>query len=119
MHFALQPPLPATVYSQFVSLDDLSGVRYDPTKPGELNEDTLWHGFEHIGSELSLSPSHVEKYLRAAKEILDQAFPDEEPRQTKAHRDALDVEVGTDGAFLLSQQVGLIGLEAVAGEAVR
>ena len=37
---------------------DLLGVRYDPAKPGELNEDTLWHGFERIGSELSLSPSH-------------------------------------------------------------
>jgi len=35
---------------------DLLGVRYDPTKPGELNADTLWHGFERIGSELSLSP---------------------------------------------------------------
>ena len=23
---------------------DLLGVRYDPAKPGELNEDTLWHG---------------------------------------------------------------------------
>ena len=41
---------------------DLLGVRYDPTKPGELNEDTRWHGFERIGSELSLSPSHVDRY---------------------------------------------------------
>ena len=40
---------------------DLLGVRYDPAKPGELNEDTLWHGFERIGSELSLSPSHVDR----------------------------------------------------------
>ena len=31
---------------------DLLGVRYDPAKPGELNEDTLWHGFERIGSQL-------------------------------------------------------------------
>jgi len=45
---------------------DLLGVRYDPSKPGELNEDTLWHGFERIGSELSLSPSHVDRYYRAA-----------------------------------------------------
>ena len=43
---------------------DLLGVRYDPTKPGELNEDTLWHGFERIGSQLSLSPSHVDRYYR-------------------------------------------------------
>ncbi len=54
---------------------DLLGVRYDPTKPGELNEDTLWHGFERIGSELSLSPSHVDRYYRAAGLVLERAFP--------------------------------------------
>src|ERR1700760_1552839 len=54
---------------------DLLGVRYDPTKPGELNEDTLWHGFERLGSELSLSPSHVDRYYRAADLVLDRAFP--------------------------------------------
>ena len=54
---------------------DLLGVRYDPTKPGELNEDTLWHGYERIGSELSLSPSHVDRYYRAAELVLDRAFP--------------------------------------------
>jgi mono/diheme cytochrome c family protein len=53
---------------------DLLGVRYDPAKPGELNEDTLWHGFERIGSELSLSPSHVDRYFRAAEQVLDRAF---------------------------------------------
>lgn len=54
---------------------DLLGVRYDPAKPGELNEDNLWHGFERIGSELSLSPSHVDRYYRAAELVLDRAFP--------------------------------------------
>jgi len=54
---------------------DLLGVRYDPTKPGALNEDTLWHGFERIGSELSLSPSHVDRFYRAAELVLDRAFP--------------------------------------------
>jgi hypothetical protein len=53
---------------------DLLGVRYDPTKPGELNEDSLWHGFERIGSELSLSPSHVDRYYRAADLVLDRAL---------------------------------------------
>jgi mono/diheme cytochrome c family protein len=64
---------------------DLLGVRYDPTKPGELNEDTLWHGFERIGSELSLSPSHVDRYYRAAKLVLDRAFPvvSVEPRKVR------------------------------------
>ncbi|QDV17177.1 Planctomycete cytochrome C [Gimesia panareensis] len=54
---------------------DLLGVRYDPSKPGELNADTLWHGFERIGSQLSLSPSHVERYYRAAETVLSRAFP--------------------------------------------
>ncbi|MGB0578740.1 MAG: DUF1592 domain-containing protein [Limisphaerales bacterium] len=54
---------------------DLLGVRYDPAKPGALNEDTLWHGFERIGSQLSLSPSHMDRYYRAADIVLDRAFP--------------------------------------------
>jgi hypothetical protein len=57
------------------TVHDLLGVRYDPTKPGELNEDTLWHGLERIGSELALSPSHVDRYYRAAELVLDRAFP--------------------------------------------
>ena len=54
---------------------DLLGVRYDPAKPGALNEDTLWHGYERIGSQLSLSPSHVDRYYRAAEVVFDRAFP--------------------------------------------
>jgi len=53
---------------------DLLGVRYDPAKQGELNEDTRLHGFERIGSELSLSPSHVDRYYRAAGVVLERAF---------------------------------------------
>jgi hypothetical protein len=64
---------------------DLLGVRYDPTQPGELNEDTLWHGYERIGSELSLSPSHVERYYRAAEVVLDRAYP-ATPRKTRKVR---------------------------------
>ena len=72
---------PAVVHSRLSRKEyqntvyDLLGVRYDPAKPGELNEDTLWHGFERIGSELSLSPSHVDRYYRAAELVLDRAFP--------------------------------------------
>ena len=54
---------------------DLLGVRYDPAKPGGLNEDTLWHGYERIGSQLSLSPSHIDRYYRAADVVLNRAFP--------------------------------------------
>lgn len=70
---------------------DLLGVRYDPAKPGELNEDTLWHGFERIGSELSLSPSHVDRYYRAAGTVLDRAFPPVSGEARKVRKTAADL----------------------------
>src|SRR3954468_8283217 len=70
---------------------DLLGVRYDPAKPGELNEDTLWHGFERIGSELSLSPSHVDRYYRAAELVLDRAFPATSGEVRKVRKTAADL----------------------------
>ena len=63
---------------------DLLGVTFDPRAPGAFSQDPQWHGFERIGSELSLSPSHIEKYLLAAEEIIDQAFPDTAPHQTRS-----------------------------------
>jgi Protein of unknown function (DUF1592)/Protein of unknown function (DUF1588)/Protein of unknown function (DUF1595)/Protein of unknown function (DUF1587)/Protein of unknown function (DUF1585)/Planctomycete cytochrome C len=70
---------------------DLLGVRYDPTKPGELNEDTRWHGFERIGSELSLSPSHVDRYYRAAGLVLDRAFPATSGEARKVRKTAAEL----------------------------
>ncbi|MFM8274462.1 MAG: DUF1587 domain-containing protein, partial [Gemmata sp.] len=73
---------------------DLLGVRYDPAKPGELNEDTLWHGFERIGSELSLSPSHVDRYYRAAGTVLDRAFGSVSTEARKVRKTAADLRYG-------------------------
>jgi mono/diheme cytochrome c family protein len=73
---------------------DLLGVRYDPAKPGELNEDTLWHGFERIGSELSLSPSHVDRYYRAAELVLDRAFPTTTSEARKIRQTAAELRYG-------------------------
>lgn len=73
---------------------DLLGVRYDPTKPGELNEDTLWHGFERIGSELSLSPSHMDRYYRAAETVLDRAFPASTSEPRKVIKTAAELRYG-------------------------
>ena len=73
---------------------DLLGVRYDPTKPGELNEDTLWHGYERIGSQLSLSPSHVNRYYQAAEIVLDRAFPQTEGEVRKVKKTAADLRYG-------------------------
>lgn len=58
---------------------DLLGVHFDPTMPGALNDDPRWHGFDRIGALLTLSPSHVERYLSAADTILQQAFPEQHP----------------------------------------
>lgn len=73
---------------------DLLGVRYDPTKPGELNADPLWHGFERIGSQLSLAPSHVERYYRAAETVLDRAFPDKPVEAQTVRKTAADIRYG-------------------------
>jgi mono/diheme cytochrome c family protein len=73
---------------------DLLGVRYDPTRPGELNEDTLWHGFERIGSELSLSASHVDRYYRAAGLVLDRAFPVVSGEARRIRRTAAELRYG-------------------------
>ena len=73
---------------------DLLGVRYDPTKPGELNEDTLWHGFERIGSQLSLSPSHMDRYYRAAELVLDRAFPTMSGEARKVRKTAAELRYG-------------------------
>ena len=73
---------------------DLLGVRYDPAKPGELNEDTLWHGFERIGSELSLSPSHVDRYYRAAEIVLNRAFPAASGEARKVRKTAAELRYG-------------------------
>ncbi|MDX1926858.1 MAG: DUF1592 domain-containing protein [Pirellulaceae bacterium] len=70
---------------------DLLAVRYDPTKPGELNEDNLWHGFERIGSELSLSPSHVDRYYRAADLVLERAFPTSSGEVRKVRKTAAEL----------------------------
>jgi mono/diheme cytochrome c family protein len=70
---------------------DLLGVRYDPTMPGELNEDTLWHGFERIGSQLTLSPSHMDRYYRAAGIVLDRAYPATSGEARKVLRTAAEL----------------------------
>jgi len=56
------------------SIRDLLGVTFDVKAPTGLPEDPDWKGFERIGSVLSMSPSHIEKYLAAAEMVLDEAL---------------------------------------------
>jgi hypothetical protein len=88
---------------------DLLGVRYDSAKPGELNEDTLWHGFERIGSELSLSPSHVDRYYRAAEIVLDRAFPATTGAARKVRKTA--VELRYNGGKTQQETLDLFGIK--------
>ena len=58
---------------------DLIGVHFDATDPTGFPEDPEWHGFERLGSVLTLSPSNIEKYLAAAEVILAEAYPAKKP----------------------------------------
>ncbi|MBA4190724.1 MAG: hypothetical protein C0467_22290 [Planctomycetaceae bacterium] len=82
---------------------DLLGVTFDATDPNGLPDDPEWHGFERIGSVLSLSPSHVEKYLNAAETVLAEAFPDKAPEKFLKKKDAIDLRGGPDRAALTAQ----------------
>ena len=73
---------------------DLLGARYNPAAPGGLNEDTLWHGFERIGSSLSLSPSHVDRYYRAADTVLERTFPTKTVETRKVRMTAAEMHYG-------------------------
>ena len=57
------------------TVHDLLGATYVPSDPGNLPEEPAWHGFDRIGPALSLSPSHLERYLSAAEAALDQVLP--------------------------------------------
>ena len=67
---------------------DLLGVYFDVDAPGAFNEDPRWHGFERIGSMLSLSPSHVDRYFKAAETVLERAFPERPTASTKGRSEA-------------------------------
>ena len=56
------------------TIRDLLGVTFDVMDPTGLPEDPDWQGFQRIGSVLTLSPAHVEKYLAAAESVLSEAL---------------------------------------------
>jgi len=72
------------------TVQDLLGTYFDVTVPGVFNDDPRWHGFDRIGSVLSLSPSHVERYHRAAEAVLDRTFPAQPPKSEVVRKDADD-----------------------------
>lgn len=67
---------------------DLLGVYFDVKLPGALNEDPRWHGFDRIGSLLTLSPSHVDRYFKAAETVISRAAPERPVAIAKGRREA-------------------------------
>ncbi len=71
---------------------ELLGVTFDPKGASGLPEDPDWKGFERIGSVMTLSPAHVEKYLAAADAILDEALSIRpEPKPDPIHWGAFEM----------------------------
>lgn len=66
------------------TVQDLIGVHYDAEDPGGLLEDPEWKGFERLGSVLTLSATHVEKYITAAETVLNEAYPEKEIQYLEA-----------------------------------
>ena len=56
------------------TIRDLLGITYDINDPTGLPEDPDWQGFQRIGSVLTISATHVEKYLAAAETVLTEAL---------------------------------------------
>jgi len=69
---------------------DLIGVHFDATDPGGFLEDPEWHGFERIGSVLTLSPSNIEKYLAAGEVVLAEAYPAKPPEFMEVTKPAIE-----------------------------
>lgn len=82
---------------------DLLGVYYDVNKPGVFNQDPLWHGFDRIGSLLTLSPSHVEHYFKAAEEILESASLNRPVKSKSVHKEVADLHRFDDGELQVLQ----------------
>lgn len=71
------------------TITDLLGVDFHVDDGGRLNDDETWDNFSRIGSALTISASHIEKYLSAAETILSEAYPDREPIRVTESFDAL------------------------------
>jgi len=81
------------------SVRDLLGVTFDVADPTGLPEDPDWHGIQRIGSVLTLSPAHVEKYLAAADAVLTEALrPGGQPKRELIHWSPFDIRGHWKGA---------------------
>lgn len=76
------------------SVRDLIGVEYDAADPGGLLKDPEFDGFERLGSVLTLSATHIEKYMTAAEIVLAEAYPDEKVEYLELSKRAVEMGPG-------------------------
>ena len=87
---------------------DLLGVHFDATDPAGFPEDPEWHGFERLGSVLTLSPSTIEKYLAAAETILAEAYPEKKPPFLEVSRRAMPENAINETHLARLRETGLL-----------
>lgn len=64
------------------TIRDLVGIPFDAGE--EFPSDPTAFGFDNVGSALSVSPLHMEKYVRAARKVIDRAiFTGEQPKRER------------------------------------
>ncbi len=73
---------------------DLIGVEYDASDPGGLLEDPERYGFERLGSVLTLSATHIEKFMTAAEIVLAEAYPDKKVEYLDLSHRAVEMRPG-------------------------
>jgi mono/diheme cytochrome c family protein len=87
------------------TINDLMGINFDATIL--FPPDDSGYGFDNVGDALSFSPLLMEKYLRAAQMIVDQAVPKVTwitPRQEIPGRDFRDNDVAVQGDNMSSKK---------------
>lgn len=91
------------------TVDDLLGIKFDATLL--FPPDDSGSGFDNVGAALSFSPLLMEKYLRAAQAVVDQAVPRQTwviPHQDFTGRDFRDAESKAKGDSLNSKKAAQV-----------
>lgn len=81
------------------TIRDLVGIDFTPTD--DFPTDDVGYGFDNIGDVLSLSTLLLEKYVKAAEQIVARAIVTDDPHRpviTRLEKDALGLSGGNGGA---------------------
>ncbi len=91
------------------TVDDLMGIKFDAALV--FPPDDSGYGFDNVGDALSFSPLLMEKYLRAAQSIVDQAVPKVTwvvPQQEFFGRDFQNERDRSDGGRMSGKKAALV-----------